>query len=87
MDLKLTHKVAAITGGSRGLGLASARALLAEGCHVAICARGAERLHAAVRELQSMATAGSKVIGVTADLSTAAGVTLELDNGPAASSS
>ena len=40
MDLELANKVAIITGSSRGLGLASARALLEEGCHVVICARG-----------------------------------------------
>ena len=36
----LTDKVAIVTGSSRGLGLASARALVAEGCRVCICARG-----------------------------------------------
>ena len=40
MDLGLTDKVAIITGSSRGLGLASATALAAEGCRVCICARG-----------------------------------------------
>ena len=44
MNLQLAGKVAAITGSSRGLGLASAKALVAEGCHVAISARGQERL-------------------------------------------
>ena len=44
MDLSLGDKVAIITGSSRGLGLASARALVAEGCRVCICARGSETL-------------------------------------------
>jgi len=40
MNLELAGKVAIITGSSRGLGLASARALVAEGCHVCISGRG-----------------------------------------------
>lgn len=75
MNLELVGKVAAVTGSSRGLGYASARALLAEGCHVAICARGAERLDAAVHELQASAASGATVIAVRADVSTTTGVT------------
>ena len=51
MDLELHDKVALITGSSRGLGLASARALVVEGCRVCICARGEEQLDKAAREL------------------------------------
>ena len=40
MDLELTGKVAIVTGSSQGLGLASAAALVDEGCRVTICARG-----------------------------------------------
>src|SRR6185436_10948013 len=47
MDLSLTDKIAIVTGSSRGLGLASARGLVAEGCRVCICARGPEQLAAA----------------------------------------
>ncbi|MGE4053366.1 MAG: SDR family NAD(P)-dependent oxidoreductase, partial [Vicinamibacterales bacterium] len=75
MDLQLSGKVAIVTGSSRGLGLASARALVAEGCRVTICARGTERLHAAVQELEPLAVAGSDaVLAVGADLSSEAGV-------------
>jgi 3-oxoacyl-[acyl-carrier protein] reductase len=74
MDLKLAGKVAIITGGSRGLGLASARALVAEGCHVVICARGAERLRRAADELRAEAPATAQVLPVVADVSTTAGV-------------
>ena len=47
MDLELTGKRAIVTGGSRGIGLAVARALAAEGSHVALVARDAAVLAAA----------------------------------------
>src|SRR4029453_10618792 len=71
MDLQLTGKVALVTGGSRGLGLASAGALVAEGCHVAICARGRARLEEAGATLQQRATRGPRVARITAGLSAA----------------
>ena len=73
MDLQLTGKIALVTGSSRGLGLASARALLDEGCRVAICARGAERLEEAAAALRRVG-APEDVLAVQADLSTAEGV-------------
>ncbi len=71
MDLKLAGKVALVTGGSRGLGLASARALAAEGCHVAICARGTERLEQATVEIRTVAAGSAEVLGIPADVSKA----------------
>jgi 3-oxoacyl-[acyl-carrier protein] reductase len=76
MDLFLTDKVALVTGSSRGLGLASARALVAEGCRVCICARGAERLAEAALEVEASARRPNMVAAVQADLSTSAGVEL-----------
>jgi 3-oxoacyl-[acyl-carrier protein] reductase len=76
MDLGLTDKVAIVTGSSRGLGLASARALVAEGCRVCICARGAERLAEAAIEVEAAARRPNMVMTVQADVSTAAGVEL-----------
>ena len=73
MDLQLTDRIALVTGSSRGLGLASARALLDEGCRVAICARGAERLEEAAETLRPERGA-DRVLAVRADLSTADGV-------------
>ena len=49
MDLQLGGKAVIVTGSSRGLGLASARALVAEGCRVCLCARGAAALEEAAR--------------------------------------
>ncbi|MEA2636345.1 MAG: 3-oxoacyl-[acyl-carrier protein] reductase [Chloroflexota bacterium] len=51
MNLGLQDRVAAVTGGSRGLGYAIAQSLLAEGCRIAICARDSARLEQAARTL------------------------------------
>ncbi|HXG88109.1 MAG TPA: SDR family oxidoreductase [Vicinamibacterales bacterium] len=75
MDLQLAGKVAIVTGASRGLGFASANALVAEGCHVVMCARGADRLEQAAGELRVVAPAGTEIVAVTADVSTTDGVT------------
>jgi 3-oxoacyl-[acyl-carrier protein] reductase len=70
MDLALTDKVAIVTGSSRGLGLASARALVAEGCRVCLCARGEERLAEAALEVEAAAKRPNLVATVQADVST-----------------
>src|SRR3982750_4318376 len=74
MNLELTDKIAIVTGSSKGLGLASARALVAEGCRVTICARGETKLHESADELRQLAGIPDRVIAVTADLFTAEGV-------------
>lgn len=51
MDLGLTNSVAVVTGGSSGIGLATAKLLLADGARVAICGRDPARLNAAVAHL------------------------------------
>jgi len=51
MDLGLREKVAVITGGSSGIGLATARLMLAESACVAICGRDEARLEAAKASL------------------------------------
>lgn len=74
MDLQLSGKVAIVTGSSRGLGLASAKALAAEGCRVCLCARGAAPLDEAARDVRTLAGAASDVVTVAADLATAPGI-------------
>jgi NAD(P)-dependent dehydrogenase (short-subunit alcohol dehydrogenase family) len=73
MDLGLKDKVAVITGGSVGIGLAVAEALAQEGVHLALCARNEERVQAKAREIAQRW--GVKVIGVRADVSQPADLT------------
>jgi len=54
MDLGLAGKIAIVTGSTRGLGFATARSLLEEGCNVTICARGEEGLAEAMGELRRL---------------------------------
>jgi 3-oxoacyl-[acyl-carrier protein] reductase len=70
MDLGLKGKNAAISGSSQGIGYAIARALAAEGCNVALSARGKERLDQAVKDFEEL---GVKAVGIVCDLSTEAG--------------
>ena len=79
MDLALTDKVAIVTGSSRGIGLASARALVLEGCRVCICARGGDRLADAALEVEASAKRPNLVLAVQADVSTPEGVALVLE--------
>jgi 3-oxoacyl-[acyl-carrier protein] reductase len=74
VDLQLTDKVAIVTGSSKGIGLACARALVQEGCRVAICARGEARLKEAAAELGTLAGADGRVFPIAADLATSDGV-------------
>ena len=79
MDLLLTDKIAIVTGSSRGLGLASARTLVAEGCRVCICGRGSEQLAAAAVEVEASARRPNMILAVQADVSTTDGVALVID--------
>ena len=70
MDLGLKGRNAAVTGSSQGIGNAIAMALAAEGCNVALSARGKERLDKAVA---AAAAKDVKAIGIVCDLSSSAG--------------
>jgi NAD(P)-dependent dehydrogenase (short-subunit alcohol dehydrogenase family) len=73
MDLKLRGKVAVITGGSVGIGLAVAEGLAEEGVYVALCARDAARVAGAAEQIG--ARFGVQAIGVQADVSKAEDIT------------
>jgi 3-oxoacyl-[acyl-carrier protein] reductase len=71
MDLGLNGKKALVTGATKGLGRAIAETLLAEGASVAICARNAEGVDAAVAEMSSLGT----VVGAAVDAADGAALT------------
>jgi NAD(P)-dependent dehydrogenase (short-subunit alcohol dehydrogenase family) len=67
VDLELSNKRAVVTGASRGIGLAVARALVAEGAAVALIARDYERLERAAAELRATASPAPNVLPVSCD--------------------
>jgi len=67
MDLGIKGKWALVCGASKGLGLGCAQALVREGVHVVIVARGAPLLEAAAAELRALPGAG-EVIAIAADI-------------------
>jgi 3-oxoacyl-[acyl-carrier protein] reductase len=69
VNLGLAGKVAIVTGGSRGLGFASAKALAAEGASVAICGRTPSTLDRAAAQLAEVGGDVSRVLAVEADVS------------------
>ena len=68
-DLDLKDKVILITGGSDGLGYASAELLSFEGAHVVICGRRGDYLHEKAKIITEKT--GNEVIPIKADVSDA----------------
>ncbi len=68
MDLELKGKKAIVTGGTKGIGRATAEKLAAEGADVAICARNADEVAATVKALQAK---GVKASGAAIDIAKA----------------
>jgi len=66
MDLKLAGKIVLITGSSRGIGLATAKAFAAEGCRIMLSARSAEQLRDAETALRG---SGAEATAHVADVS------------------
>lgn len=81
MDLGLQGRNAIVTGGSKGIGRATALALAGEGANVAICARGADALEATRKELVAK---GVKVYAASCDVADSAALTGFLDAAKAA---
>lgn len=65
MDLHLRGKIALVTGSSRGIGLATAKAFAAEGCRVVLSARSSEPLRQAEAALRA---AGADVAALAGDI-------------------
>ena len=70
MDLKLTGKIALVTGSSRGIGLATAKAFAAEGCQVMLSARSTEQLREAETALRAT---GAQVAAHAGDVGSLSG--------------
>ena len=68
MDLKLTGKIALVTGSTAGIGFAIAKSLASEGAHVYVNGRTQQQVHAAIAAIRSHARA-AKVDGIPADFS------------------
>ena len=66
MEFGISGKTAFITGGSRGIGNASALALANEGVNIAICARNDHGIEEAVKKIKSF---GVEAYGITCDMS------------------
>jgi len=76
LELGLEGKVAIVTGGSDGMGLATAHRLVSEGARVAICARRAENLERAADQLRAV---GSGVFAQAADVTSGSDVDRFID--------
>jgi NAD(P)-dependent dehydrogenase (short-subunit alcohol dehydrogenase family) len=72
LELGLNGKIAIVTGGSDGLGHATALRLASEGCKVAICGRREDQLEAAAAAI-AQATSG-EILACRADVSSAADI-------------
>ena len=70
MELGLKGRAAAVAAASRGLGRATARALAAEGCGVAVCGRDAERIREAAAAIAG--ETGARTVPIAADVGVAA---------------
>jgi 3-oxoacyl-[acyl-carrier protein] reductase len=75
MDLGIKGRWALVCGASKGLGFGCAQALVREGVHVIIVARGTEALQAAAGRLLAEAARpqGTEVLSVAADITTTEG--------------
>jgi NAD(P)-dependent dehydrogenase (short-subunit alcohol dehydrogenase family) len=78
MDLQLTGRRALVTGASRGIGFAIARALATEGAAVALVSRDAQAIEQRAARLRD--ETGAQVVGIAADTGDDASVTAMAEN-------
>jgi NAD(P)-dependent dehydrogenase (short-subunit alcohol dehydrogenase family) len=79
MDLKLTGKIALVTGSTAGIGFAIAKSLASEGAQVYVNGRTQERVHAALAAIRSH-TPKANVDGIVADFSGPTGAEAVIKN-------
>ena len=72
MDLGIKSRVALVAASSQGIGLATAEAFAAEGCHVAMCSRNQQTLDAAAGKIRGQH--GAEVFAESFDVTDAAAV-------------
>jgi len=84
VDLGLAGRRAVVTGGSKGLGLAIAAELLAEGAAVAICSRHAAELDDAAAALAKQAGDSAQIAALACDVTDPEQVTAFVDGAAAA---
>lgn len=69
MDLNIKNKIALVTASSKGIGRATAEALISEGCRVAICSSNKENLDRAATEIAAIY--GYEPLSILCDLNKA----------------
>jgi 3-oxoacyl-[acyl-carrier protein] reductase len=73
MDLGIAGRWALVGGASKGLGFGCAQALVREGVHVVVVARGAPALQEAADRLRAQAATGTQVVPLACDITTEEG--------------
>ena len=67
MNINVTGRTVVITGGTSGIGLASAKSFLQQGANVAICGRDKDRLKIALSDIENI-FGDENLLGVTCDV-------------------
>lgn len=83
MKIDLSGKTALVTGSTAGIGLAIAEGLTKAGANVVVNGRKQDSVNKTIAALEDVAVSGSKVCGVAADVSTAAGCAAIVEAVPA----
>src|SRR5262245_35701838 len=77
MELHLKDKVAVITGGSMGIGLATAQALAKEQVHIVLCARDGTNANQEAERLKSRF--GVQALGLSCDVTSVEEISFMVD--------